>query len=127
VLRSEANWLATDYFRGREKGVKGNIWEHEGGNDPESNIWNGALLWRVAKMYPEAPEVEAWTKRALEFLATGISTEADLDREDLWDGYPFKELCKGPNFFPNYALDHHQYFNLGYMVICLSNVAMAHF
>ncbi|MBL8992814.1 MAG: hypothetical protein JNM63_05700, partial [Spirochaetia bacterium] len=33
----------------------------------------------------------------------------------------------GANFFPSYALDHHGYMNVGYMVICLSNAAILHF
>ncbi len=33
----------------------------------------------------------------------------------------------GANFFPAYGLNHHGYQNVGYMVICLSNVAMLHF
>src|SRR5690606_23469825 len=33
----------------------------------------------------------------------------------------------GDNFFDSYALNHHGYLNVGYMVICLSNIAMLHF
>lgn len=125
VLSSEADWLATEYHRGAHYGVSADIWGSSGKNDPESNIWNGAFLWRVAQMYPNEPQVSVWKERALEFLATGITTEKDVDSTEIWDGKPLKERCKGPNFFPNYALDHHGYFNLGYMVICLSNVAIA--
>ena len=38
-----------------------------------------------------------------------------------------KDWHVGAGFFPNYALDHHGYFNVGYMAICLSNAAMLHF
>lgn len=127
VLQSEADWLATDYHRGQEKGIHGGLWGKDGKNHPESSIWNGALLWRAAEMYPEAKNVALWKEQALIFLATGITTERDLVSEEIWDGKALKERCQGPNFFPNYALDHHGYFNLGYMVICLSNIALAHF
>ena len=36
-------------------------------------------------------------------------------------------MARGPNFFDHYALDHHGYLNVGYMVICLSNIAFLHF
>ena len=39
----------------------------------------------------------------------------------------FLDRALGANFFPNYALDHHAYLNVGYAVICLSNVAMLHY
>ena len=42
-------------------------------------------------------------------------------------GKPVRERHVGANFFPNYALDHHGYLNVGYMVICVSNAAMLHF
>ena len=35
----------------------------------------------------------------------------------LLDGKPVSEWFMGANFFPNYALDHHGYLNVGYMVI----------
>lgn len=127
MLQSEADWLATSYHRGGKEGIWGGLWGKDGKNDPESNIWNGSLLWRVAEMYPEANNGSLWREQALQFLATGITTERDLISEEIWDGKALKERCRGPNFFPNYALDHHRYFNLGYMVICLSNIALAHF
>jgi hypothetical protein len=34
---------------------------------------------------------------------------------------------RGANFFPHYGLDHHGYFNVGYMVICTSHAAIGHF
>jgi hypothetical protein len=43
------------------------------------------------------------------------------------DGKPVCERFVGANFFPNYALDHHGYLNVGYMIICASNAAMLHF
>ncbi len=127
MLCSEADWLLTNYGRGGEAGIRGCLWAKDGHNHPESNIWNGAFLWRIACLYPDAPQASAWRERALEFIATGITTEQDVDATQLWDGKPLAERCKGPNFFPNFSLDHHGYFNLGYMVICLSNVAMLHF
>ena len=42
-------------------------------------------------------------------------------------GKPVREWHVGANFFPNYALDHHGYLNVGYMVICVCNAAMLHF
>jgi len=35
--------------------------------------------------------------------------------------------CVGGGFFSSYALDHHGYMNVGYMVVCVSNAAILHF
>lgn len=127
VLSSEADWLLRDYFRGNKQGILATRWSHEGGNDPESNIWNGAFLWRVAHWYPDHVDAAAWRERALAFLANGISIVEDACCEDIFDGKPLRDRHLGASFFQNYALDHHGYFNLGYMVICLSNIAILHF
>jgi len=66
-------------------------------------------------------------EQAHRFLVNGISIEADADDETVIAGRPVRQWHVGPNFFPNYALDHHGYLNVGYMVICLSNLAMFHF
>ncbi len=107
--------------------VTGTKWAADRGNRPESNIWNGAILARTCMMYPDEPHVDAWMEKAHRFLLNGISIEADAEDETLIAGRPVKSWHVGPNFFPNYALDHHGYLNVGYMVICLSNIAMLHF
>jgi len=102
-------------------------WAADRGNRPESNIWNGAILARTCMMYPDEPRLDPWMEKAHRFLVNGISIEADAEDETLIAGRPIKDWHVGPNFFPNYALDHHGYLNVGYMVICLSNIAMLHF
>jgi hypothetical protein len=52
---------------------------------------------------------------------------ADAADETVLAGKSVRERYVGANFFPNYALDHHGYLNVGYMVICVSNAAMLHF
>ncbi|MGD9495503.1 MAG: hypothetical protein AB7Y46_04235 [Armatimonadota bacterium] len=107
--------------------ITGTKWNVDGGNRPESNIWNGALLHRVALMYPDEPHVPEWVERGTHFLLNGISIEGDAEDETIIAGRPLREWHVGPNFFEHYALDHHGYLNVGYMVICLSNIAMMHF
>ncbi|AHF91157.1 hypothetical protein OPIT5_14010 [Opitutaceae bacterium TAV5] len=126
MLCSEADWLLTDYHRGPEKRITATRWAHEGGNDPESNIWNGALLWRTSVMYPDHPHASDWQERAHVFLINGVSIEADATDDRIVAGKPVRERYIGPCFFPNYALDHHTYLNVGYMTICVSNAAMLH-
>jgi len=127
VLTSEADWLLHHHVRGSHRGVVADPWNSSGKNVPESNIWNGALLWRTAVMYPDHPNGEAWQERAHQFLLNGVSVAADAKDERLVAGRPLREWHVGASFFPNYALDHHGYLNVGYMVICLSNAAMLHF
>lgn len=107
--------------------VLGTRWAADHGNRPESNIWNGAFLWRAWQMYPDAQGADNWIDKAHQFLVNGISIAADAEDEALVAGMPVKQWYVGPNFFDHYGLDHHGYFNVGYMVICLSNIAMLHF
>lgn len=127
VLTSEADWLLTSHTRGKHHGVFGDPWNHSGKNAPESNLWNGALLWRTAVLYPAHPHAEDWREQALLFMINGVSVPADEKDDRILDGKAIRERFRGANFFPNYALNHHGYMNVGYMTICVSNAAMLHF
>jgi len=127
VFVSEANWLYRDARRGNHAGVVGGKWGSSGKNAPESNIWCGSFLWRIAHAYPDEPDAVAWKDRAHEYFVNGISIEADANDSTLIAGKPIRERYAGANFFPNYALDHHQYLNVGYMAISMSNAAILHF
>ena len=127
VLVSEADWILQGYHRGGHRGVVGDVWNNTGRNAPESNLWNGALLWRTAMMYPDHAHAAAWQQEAHHFLVNGVSVPSDAADEGLVAGRPIREWHAGPNFFPSYALDHHGYLNVGYMFICLSNAAMLPF
>jgi hypothetical protein len=127
VLTSEADWLLHDARRGDQTGIFAGLWNEEGRNVPESNIWSGALLWRAAQLYPDAPGAAAWADRAHDYFINGISVPADAKNETIVAGRPVRERFVGANFFPNYALDHHGYLNVGYMAICTSNAALLAF
>ena len=115
---SEANWLLDEHPV--TCGLRTN-------NHPESNIWNGNLLYRAALLNPDHPQAEAWREKGLESLVNGISIPADRESHALLDGKPVRDRHRGPNFSADFELFHHGYLNIGYMVICLSNIAMAHF
>jgi len=125
LLCSEADWLLYSYQRGSRKGISAGKWGSDG-NDPESNLWNGALLWRTAVMYPDHPHAGDWQEEAHRFLINGVSVESDASDESILAEKPVRERHLGGNFFPHYALDHHGYLNVGYMAICVSNAAMLH-
>ncbi|MFN2229552.1 MAG: hypothetical protein ACK2VA_07265 [Anaerolineae bacterium] len=131
VLCSEADWILESYHRGTHRGVVGSVWNRTGRNAPESNLWNGAILWRASVMYPDHPHAAAWQQEAHHFLMNAVSVPADaaekMAGDDLLIGKSVREWHAGANFFPSYALDHHGYLNVGYMFICLSNAAMLHF
>jgi hypothetical protein len=127
VLCSEAHWLLHHGHRGGHHDVIAGQWNSSGRNAPESNIWAGALLWRTAQLYPDEPEAEEWAERAHKYLVNGISIPADAQDERRIAGLPVHAWHVGANYFSSYALDHHGYLNVGYMVICVSNVAMLHF
>jgi len=127
VLWSEADWLSADYRRGAEPGIRASKWNHEGHNDPESNHWNGALLWRAAAQWPDAPHADRWREQAHRFLINGASRACDAGDDRIVAGRPVRDRHVGPNFFDHFALDHHGYMNVGYMIVTVSSAAMAHF
>lgn len=113
MLASEADWLLAHYD------IAANLWNAMGANKPESNLWNGCISWRAAEHCPDHPHADAWREKARAFLVNAVSVPADIGRE--------RRNIGAANFFDHYALDHHGYMNVGYMVICTSNAAMLHF
>lgn len=126
LLVSEADSLLTPTRRGYE-GVCAGKWNHDGMNNPESNIWAGCLLHRVSCLYPESQQAGQWREQATRFLINGVSLSSDAHDQTIIDGRSIAEWHVGANFFDNFALDHQGYLNVGYMVICLSNAAILHF
>ena len=118
VLVSESDWLLDfyDVLAGRVKN-----------NRPESNIWNGSILWRTAAMYPDEPRADAYRRKSQVFLANGFSVDYDRVSQTEYDGIPLSELYVGDNMFPSFALGHHEYLNMGYIVISLSQMAMLYY
>ncbi len=118
VLLSEADWLLDHY-----QIVAGLVND----NKPESNIWNGSLLHRLARLLPTAPRRQDYLDQGTRFLLNGISIPEDAQDATPIDGRPLSAWHVGANLFSTYACNHHGYLNVGYMVICLSNLAMLHF
>ncbi len=121
VLISEADWLMDEYE------IVGALDATTGRNHPESNLWNGAVLHRVAMMFPDAPRAAEYRKKGSAYLINSISMPGDEKSNAIVDGKPVKERFIGANFFESMSLDHHAYLNVGYMSICVSNAAMLHF
>ena len=121
VLLSESDWLVDEYP------VVAGLYAKDRNNKPESNLWNGSLLVRTAEMYPDSPRAEMYREKGLQFLINSVSVPSDAGNMTLKDGKTVAERFVGANFFETMALNHHDYLNVGYMVICLSNMAMLHF
>ncbi|MBN1808925.1 MAG: hypothetical protein JW909_07625 [Planctomycetes bacterium] len=103
------------------------LWGDAHRNKPESNIWNGAVCARAALYNPAHLHASSWLEKAHDFFINGISVPADARDASPAAGRTVADRHVGANFFSSYALDHHAYLNVGYMVICLSNVAMLHY
>lgn len=121
VLISEADWLMDNYEI--VGGLDNSTWR----NKPESNLWNGAVLHRVAAMFPDAGRAAEYKEKGSKFLINSISIPSDERSAAIVDGKAVSERFAGANFFESFSLDHHGYLNVGYMAICLSNAAMLHF
>ncbi|MFD0958362.1 hypothetical protein [Paenibacillus chungangensis] len=121
VLISECDWLLDRYT------IIAGMYHEEHRNKPESNLWNGSLLYRTALMYPDAPRAAEYKDKADRFLVNAISVSSDALSDTLYNHRKVSDLHIDANFFDSYALNHHGYLNVGYMVICLSNAAMLHF
>ena len=119
VLISEADWITDEHpvVAGIEHSI----------NKPESNIWNGTFLLRTALTYPDTARRDAYLEKATAFFLNGISIPSDAASAKEYRGKPLSAWHVGPNFTEAYSLNHHNYLNVGYMVICLSNIAMLHF
>ena len=118
LLVSESDFLLDEY-----EIVAGTVVN----NKPESNIWNGALLYRTCELYPDLARRAEYIEKAAKFFANGISIESDEGSDEIVDGRRIGDLFVGANMFDSYACNHHRYLNVGYMNICLSNIAMLHF
>ncbi|MDD5728417.1 MAG: hypothetical protein PHV59_07645 [Victivallales bacterium] len=119
ILESESDNLLDNYS------ITAGISDRD--NNPESNIWNGAILLRTAFCYPDTLRREEYLEKATGFFVNGISIPSDRESERIVNGKPVKAWHIGPNFTPNFSLNHHDYMNIGYMAICLSNIAILHF
>lgn len=86
-------------------------------NVPESNLWNGGVMFRTAAAYPDLQDAEAMREKAAKLMLNGLSSPSDA--QEKW--------FVGANFSGNWALDHHGYMNVGYMNECLSNIAFLYF
>lgn len=127
MLASEAEWLTHSYQKGNTPGIVAGPWNSSGRNVPESNLWNGAFLWRVATRLPDDPRAEQWREQSLDFLINAASISSDATSELVVDGLRVADLHKGANFHDGWALDHHGYLNVGYMVVTASQAAIGHF
>ena len=121
LMLSESEWLLDYPVEAEIIGTPGRK------NKPESNIWNGSMLLRTALEYPDAPRVNEFLEKSTRFLLNGLSHPLDANIKTLYRGRPLREWHVGPNFTTNWALNHHGYMNVGYMIISLSNLAMLHF
>ncbi|MFA6931056.1 MAG: hypothetical protein WCT05_12075 [Lentisphaeria bacterium] len=120
VLVSEADWLLHEYSIVASP-------DDPGKNKPESNLWNGAFLHRIAILYPDCPNAAEYREKGTAFLFNSISVASDLQNQNIIQGKRIADWHIGGNFQETYALVHHGYMNIGYMVICLSQIAMLHF
>jgi hypothetical protein len=118
VMLSESEFILNDYP------IVAGLVEN---NKPESNIWNGAILYRTAVLYPDCENRDKYLEKAYKFFANGISIESDENSDKVLGGNRIGDLFVGANMFDSYACNHHRYLNFGYMNICLSNIAMLHF
>lgn len=121
VVLSECDWLLDHYDIAADPDGS------SGQNKPESNLWNGSILHRAAVMYPDAHRRSEYQEKGSRFLVNSISVPSDATSAAVLDGKPVSEWFIGGNFFESFALNHHRYLNVGYMAICLSNIAMLHF
>lgn len=119
MLLSECDWLTDQY-----EVVAGPI---PPANRPESNMWNGSMLWRTALMYPEAPRAAEYRERGTAFLLNAMSFPQDATSDQPFAGRPLRDWHVGANFLDTGACYHHNYMNVGYVNVTLSNLAMLHF
>ena len=82
MLVSECEWIMAGFHRGQVGGVVADVWNSSGKNAPESNLWNGAILWRTAAMVPIIPTRPSGRSARTLFLVNSVSVAADADGRD---------------------------------------------
>ena len=117
----EADYRLNDYP------VEAGIDASKGKNKPESNIWNAGFLFRAAANYPDCPNAAAYVEKGTRMMLAGLSHPSDATSGEIIRGKPVGDWFSGANFTENWSLDHHHYMNVGYMFICLSNIACLYF
>jgi len=95
VLVSECDWLLDEYKIGAS------LLASEGKNRPESNMWNGALLHRVAVMYPDCARKPEYLEKGTSFLLNAISIPSDAESGQMFDNkalvaFVLRDLKKRP-------------------------------
>ena len=121
MLFSECDFLVAEYP------VDAGLDATKGKNKPESNMWNGSVLWRTALRYPDAPNAAEYRRKGTSLLLNALSMPHDAESNEIFEGRPLKEWHVGANIFETCACNHHNYLNIGYINITLSNLAMLHF
>ena len=119
IMEAESNFLLDEYE------IKAGFGYYE--NKPESNLWNGAVLLRTATYYPDFERKNECLQKAMGFFANGISVPSDAESELPFGGSRVCDLHVGANFTGNYSLNHHDYMNVGYAALSLSNIGFLHF
>ena len=67
MLISESDWLLDEHP------VAAGLDASQGKNQPESNMWNGSVLWRTALRYPDAPRATEYREKGTRFLLNVLS------------------------------------------------------
>lgn len=96
-------------------------------NDPESNMWKGATLFRAACLNPKHKNAALWRKTSQKYFINSMATPSDKNNSSVFDGMKVRDVWVGANMFDSRACNHHAYQNVGYMNITLSNLALLHF
>lgn len=96
-------------------------------NDPESNMWKGATLFRAACLNPEHKNATLWRKTSQKYFINSMAVPSDQNNPSVFDGMKVSDVWVGANMFDSRACNHHAYQNVGYMNITLSNLALLHF
>jgi hypothetical protein len=78
-------------------------------------------------MYPDEPQRDCMLEQSHALILNGISKDADATDASVVAGRKISQWHNGSHFFDTMALHHHGYLNVGYMYICLSQVAILHF
>lgn len=81
----------------------------------EENGWDTNILAIAAAMFPEEKNAEAWTYRCKQYAMNTYSVASDVQNKNVVDGKYVSDWHIGPNLFPDYALENHNFFHTSYL------------
>ncbi len=102
---------------------------YAGDTKAEENGWEACVLAVALGLYPNDALAEKWYARLREFAINSYSHPDDATDQTVidsnYDETTVADLYKGPNLYPDYTLQNHNYFHTSYQNVVIQELGEA--